>query len=213
MKIHNFSAGPGILPPPVLLQIQTDLLNISSTQISILETSHRSKTFSKIITQASQDITSLLEIPDDYVVLYVQGGASTQFASILQTLQPSSIDYFVSGGWFGIVDFRSLKAFQESVKLGFNAKCINYANNAEGINNALYIKSNAEYLYYCDNETVDGIELPVDFPSRINPEINATNSDNNGTESTPNSNQNPTKPILICDMSSNFMSRKFDITQ
>ena len=91
MKTHNFSAGPGILPQPVLQEIQANFLDFDNSGISILETSHRSKQFSRVIEECSKDLRDLMDIPDEFAVLYIQGGGSMQFGMWLQNLKPERV--------------------------------------------------------------------------------------------------------------------------
>ena len=113
--IHNFSAGPAVLPNEVLQKVQSELLNFNSTGISILETSHRSKAFVEVIRKAEQDFIKLLGIPDTHQVLFMQGGASSQFSAVVYNLISdvhTPVDYIVSGQWSG-------KAYKEAQRIGF----------------------------------------------------------------------------------------------
>src|SRR6266436_3114754 len=100
-RIHNFSAGPAVLPLPVLEQIQQDLLALPGVGMSILEISHRSSTFEAILAAAEADIRALAGIPDTYRVLFLQGGASLQFSMVpMNFLGPGqTADYIDSGSW------------------------------------------------------------------------------------------------------------------
>jgi phosphoserine aminotransferase len=113
-KIRNFYAGPAILPRPVLEKAQQEMLNFNSTGMSVMELSHRSKTFKDVIETAERDFRQLLSIPPNYKVLFMQGGATTQFSAVLYNMvtdleQP--IDYIVTGQW-------SAQAFKEAKRLG-----------------------------------------------------------------------------------------------
>lgn len=112
-RIHNFGAGPGVLPEPVLRQAQQDLWNIGGSGIGIAEHSHRGKLFDKIINDAESEARRLAGIPDNYRVLFIQGGATQQFAMVPMNLLPSggTADYLVTGVW-------SQKALEEAVKVG-----------------------------------------------------------------------------------------------
>jgi phosphoserine aminotransferase len=183
--IHNFSAGPGVLPQKVLQQVQSELLNHGSSGISVLEMSHRSKEFKKILANAENSLRTLLQVPTNYKILFMQGGASTQFSAVVLNLVTDlarPIDYIVTGQW-------SNKAFKEAVRLGAPAQCV--YKPADGPLIPSQIKfNNAQYVYYCDNETVDGFELPSDFVNHL-----------------------PSDSVVVCDMSSNFASRKVDVSK
>src|SRR5216684_1871331 len=112
-RIHNFSAGPAVLPVHVLEEIQRDLLALPGVGMSILEISHRSQTFEAILDQAEADIRSLAGIPSNYRVLFLQGGASLQFSMVpMNLLNPgATADYIDSGSW-------AEKAIKEAKKVG-----------------------------------------------------------------------------------------------
>src|SRR5204863_2587215 len=112
-RIHNFSAGPAVMPVPVIEEIQRDLLALPGAGMSILEISHRSKTFEAILAQAETDIRALAGIKDGYRVLFLQGGASLQFSMVPMNLLPAggSADYIVTGAW-------SQKAVKEAKRVG-----------------------------------------------------------------------------------------------
>lgn len=172
-EICNFSAGPSMLPTSVLNKIRDQLLNYNETGMSVMELSHRSSTFEQILTATEQNLRKLLNIPSNYQILFMQGGGTTQFSSIPLNFceQDDIVSYCVSGVW-------SSKAAEEAKK---------YAQVQIVDNEHWSINNKAKYLYYCDNETINGIELPVVPPETDIP--------------------------LICDMSSNFLSRRFDITR
>jgi phosphoserine aminotransferase len=100
-RIHNFSAGPAILPEPVLEEAQRDMLSLPGVGMSVMEISHRSKTFAEIISRAETGLRDLLNIPDNYHVLFLQGGASLQFSMIPMNFLPQegSADYIITGSW------------------------------------------------------------------------------------------------------------------
>ena len=101
-RVYNFSAGPAVLPEPVLEQAAAEMLDYQGTGMSVMEMSHRSKPFQKIIDTAEADLRELLGIPENYKVLFVQGGATTQFAAIpmnLMKTEGGKADYIVSGSW------------------------------------------------------------------------------------------------------------------
>ena len=115
METHNFNPGPAILPPAVLRQVQSELLNFNNTGMSIIELSHRSPEFEKVIQDCEEDCRLLLGIPQNYKVLFVQGGASTQFSAVCYNLisdLSEPVDYICTGQW-------SKKAFLEAKRLGW----------------------------------------------------------------------------------------------
>src|ERR671919_3012592 len=124
-RIHNFSAGPAVLPVSVLEEIQRDLIALPGAGMSVLEISHRSKTFESILAQAEADIRTLGSIPATYKVLFVQGGASTQFSMVpMNLLAPgATADYIDSGSW-------AEKAIKEAKKVG----TVNIAATTKGEN-------------------------------------------------------------------------------
>ena len=153
-RIFNFSAGPSMLPLPVLEKAQADLVNYQGTGMSVMEMSHRSPAFEKIITDAEALLRKLMEIPDNYKVLFLQGGASTQFAAVPLNLLNGShkADYVVTGQF-------SKKAYKEAQKYGD----IKLAASSEDKNNT-YIpcltsadfRADADYVHICWNNTIFG---------------------------------------------------------
>lgn len=123
-RVYNFSAGPAVLPEEVLRQAAAEMLDYNGTGMSVMEMSHRSKPFASIIETAEADLRELMGIPDNYNVLFLQGGATQQFAAIPMNLMRNKVaDYIVSGSW-------SKKAFKEA-KLYGDARCI--ASSEDGI--------------------------------------------------------------------------------
>ena len=111
-RVYNFSAGPAVLPEEVLKEAAAEMLDYKGTGMSVMEMSHRSKAFEEIITEAEQDLRDLMNIPDNYKVLFLQGGASQQFAMIPMNLMKNKVaDYIVTGQW-------AKKAAKESEKYG-----------------------------------------------------------------------------------------------
>ena len=111
-RVYNFSAGPSVLPEVVLKQAADEMLNYNGTGMSVMEMSHRSKAFEEIIQTAEQDLRDLMKIPDNYKVLFLQGGASQQFAAIPMNLMKNGVaDYIITGQW-------AKKAFEEAKKYG-----------------------------------------------------------------------------------------------
>ncbi len=152
-RVYNFSAGPAVLPEEVLEQAASEMLDYQGSGMSVMEMSHRSKQFASIIETAEQDIRDLMNIPDNYRVLFLQGGASTQFAAIPMNLMHNKVaDYIVSGSW-------SKKAWKEA-KLYGDARCIASSEdeNFSYVPNVaeLEISDDADYVYICQNETIYG---------------------------------------------------------
>ena len=158
-RVYNFSPGPAVLPLPVLQEAQRDLLALPGTGISILEISHRSKAFGKIIDQAETNLRTLLGIPDNYRVLFLQGGAQLQFAMIPMNLfggTGKSADYIVDGTW-------SKKALTEAktqgtVNVAWDGSATNF--NRAPKDNELKLDPNAAYVYMASNETIQGVQFP-----------------------------------------------------
>jgi phosphoserine aminotransferase len=155
-KIYNFSAGPAVLPHAVLEEVQRDLLALPGVGMSILEISHRSKTFEAIIQGAEIGLRKLLEIPDDYHVLFLQGGASLQFSMVPMNLLPagSKADYINTGVW-------SKKAIKEAQKVGQ----VNIAGSGESnsfskipTQEELTLDPEAAYVHFTSNNTIYGTE-------------------------------------------------------
>lgn len=152
-RIYNFSAGPSMLPVPVLEEIQEELLNYRGSGMCVMEMSHRSKVFQTIVDEAEADLRSLMGIPDNYRVLFIQGGATLQFSMIPMNLMKNGVaDYIVTGSW-------SDKAYKEALKFGeinllASSKDKNYSYIPDVSD--LPISENADYVYICENETIHG---------------------------------------------------------
>jgi phosphoserine aminotransferase len=182
-RVHNFSAGPAVLPVDVLEQAQRDLINWQGSGSSVMEMSHRGKEYDGIQKKAEADLRKLLGIPDNYKVLFLQGGASTQFAAIPLNLtsEGDAVDQIVTGSW-------SKKAVEEARKY-----CSNVNVAAKGDNKSIpaidswKLTPGAKYVHYCDNETIQGVEFQA--PPAVG------------------------DAVLIADMSSNFISRPVDVAK
>src|SRR5215203_5821155 len=155
-RIFNFSAGPAVLPVPVLEEAQRDMLSLPGVGMSVMEISHRSKTFDEIIGRAESGMRELLRIPNNYQILFLQGGASLQFSMIPMNFLPAdgSADYVITGSW-------GKKALKEAKKAG----AVNVAANmADGGftrvpgNDELKLDSRAAYVHITTNETIEGVE-------------------------------------------------------
>jgi len=185
-KVINFAAGPAKLPEEVLGQAQKELTNYGTSGISVMEMSHRSSDFSKILNDCENSLRELLNVPDYYRVLFLQGGGSGQFAAIalnLLPLKPSkSADYIITGSW-------SAKAAKEAEKYGTVNRVLPKMDKYTEIPDQSTWKLNpdASYVYYCGNETVHGVEF----------------------QDVPETNGVP----LVCDMSSNILTKPIDVTK
>ena len=152
-RVYNFSAGPAVLPESVLQEADDEMLDYRGTGMSVMEMSHRSKAYQTIIDEAEADIRTLMGIPDNYKVLFMQGGASQQFAMIPMNLMKNKVaDYIITGQW-------AKKAYQEAKMYGqANAvassadKTFSYIPDCSD----LPISENADYVYICENNTIYG---------------------------------------------------------
>ncbi|MEZ7891641.1 MAG: 3-phosphoserine/phosphohydroxythreonine transaminase [Candidatus Wallbacteria bacterium] len=181
-RIHNFNAGPAALPIEVLEEIKTDLIDYKGNGLSVLEMSHRSKAYDEIIKNAEKDMRELLGIPDNYTVMFLQGGATLQFAMVPLNLLPDNkpADYINTGTW-------STKAIEEAQKLGKTPRVIASSEDKEFtyIPKNFTINKDSAYLHITSNNTIRGTEWQS-FP------------ETNGID-------------LVCDMSSDFCSRPVDV--
>ena len=183
-RVYNFSAGPAVLPEEVLKEAAAEMLNYNGTGMSVMEMSHRSKAFEEIIQAAEKDLRDLMNIPDNYKVLFLQGGASQQFAMVPMNLMKNKVaDYIITGQW-------AKKAAAEAEKYG---KVNRIASSADKTFtyipdcSDLPIDDDADYVYICENNTIYGTkykELP-----------------------------NTKGKILVADVSSCFLSEPVDVTK
>lgn len=183
MRVYNFSAGPAVLPESVLQKIQSEMLDFNGTGISILEMSHRSKPFEEVLNNTKSLLIELMNIPDNYEVLFLQGGASLQFEAVPLNLLTKSgkADYVVTGNF-------SNKAYKEAVKFGDIAVAASSKDK-----NFTYIpkldkdsfRPDADYVHICSNNTIYGSKY-TEFPD---------------TGAIP----------LVVDMSSNILSEEYDV--
>lgn len=159
-RVYNFSAGPAVLPESVLKEAAAEMLDYNGTGMSVMEMSHRSKAYDEIIKTAEADLRELMNIPDNYKVLFLQGGASQQFAMIPMNLMKNKVaDFIVTGQW-------AKKAWQEASKYGkankiasSEDKTFSYIPDCSD----LPISEDADYVYICENNTIYGTkfkELP-----------------------------------------------------
>ena len=152
-RVYNFSAGPACLPEEVLLEAQDEMMNYRGCGMSVMEMSHRSKMFDEIIDEAEADLRELLQIPEDYQVLFLQGGATLQFAQIPMNLMKNRVaDYIVTGTW-------AKKAWQEAAIYGTankiassEDKMFSYIPDCSD----LPVTPEADYVYICENNTIYG---------------------------------------------------------
>ena len=183
-RVYNFSAGPAVLPECVLKEAAEEMLDYRGTGMSVMEMSHRSKAYDEIIKTAEADLRELMNIPDNYKVLFLQGGASQQFAMIPMNLMKNKVaDYIVTGQW-------AKKAYQEAQKYGkankiatSEDKTFSYIPDCSD----LPISEDADYVYICENNTIYGTkfkELP-----------------------------NTKGKILVSDVSSCFLSEPVDVSK
>ena len=159
-RVYNFSAGPAVLPEEVLQEAADEMLDYRGTGMSVMEMSHRSKAYEEIITGAEADLRELMGIPDNYKVLFLQGGASQQFAMIPMNLMKNrTADYIITGQW-------AKKAAQEAEKYG---KVNRIASSEDQTYSYipdcsdLPVSEDADYVYICENNTIYGTkyhELP-----------------------------------------------------
>ncbi len=157
-RVFNFSAGPSVLPKEVLEKAATQMLNYENSGMSVMEMSHRSPVYEKIIQDAEQLLREVMEIPDNYKVLFLQGGASTQFAAVPLNLMNGSgkADYVLSGQF-------SSKAYEEAKKYGdvavaASSKSVNFSSVPK--QEALQIRDDADYVHICFNNTIYGTKFP-----------------------------------------------------
>lgn len=183
-RIYNFSAGPAMLPKEVLSTARNELLNWHGIGMSITEVSHRGKEFKQIVEESECDFRDLLAIPENYQVLFLQGGARLQFSMVPMNLLEihKKAVYIASGVWSELA-IEEAKIYCD-VHVAANAKNLHYTRIPDQVE--WDVPDNAAYFYYVDNETVNGIEFH-DVPNTCLP--------------------------LVCDMSSNLLSRPSDISR
>jgi phosphoserine aminotransferase len=174
-RVHNFSAGPAVMPVPVLEQIQRDLLALPGVGMSILEISHRSNVFEEILAQAEADMRTLASIPSNYRVLFLQGGASTQFSMVPMNLLGAgeTADYVDTGSWAD-------KAIKEARKVGaVNVIATTKADNYSRIPAQAELKptSGAAYVHITSNNTIEGTEYKYVPDAGDSPLVSDTSSD------------------------------------
>lgn len=183
-RVYNFSAGPAVLPEEVLQEAAAEMMDYKGCGMSVMEMSHRSKEFDTIIKEAEQNLRDLMNIPDNYKVLFLQGGASQQFSAIPMNLMKNGVaDYIVTGQW-------AKKAYQEACRYG---KAVKVASSEDKTFSYipdcsdLPIDEDADYVYICENNTIYGTKF----------------------KKLPNTKGKP----LVADVSSCFLSEPVDVTK
>ena len=155
-RVYNFSAGPAVLPEEVLREVAAEMMDYNGTGMSVMEMSHRSAAFEEIIESAEKDLRDLMGIPDNYKVLFLQGGASLQFAMIPMNLMKNHVaDYIVTGQW-------AKKAWQEAQKYGTANKIATSEDQTFSYIpdcSDLPISEDADYVYICENNTIYGTKF------------------------------------------------------
>lgn len=184
-RIYNFSAGPAVLPLEVLERAQSELLSLNGGGMSVMEISHRSRAFEAILESARQGIGELLNVPENYQILFLQGGASLQFSMIPINFLPKekSADYVVTGAW-------GKKAVKEAKRCGN----VNVVFNSEEAGfktvprqEEIRFDEAAQYVHYTSNETIEGVEFKYDLEAGNVP--------------------------VVCDASSNILSKPIDVSR
>ncbi|MFN8410855.1 MAG: 3-phosphoserine/phosphohydroxythreonine transaminase [Anaerolineales bacterium] len=182
-RAYNFNPGPGPLPLEVLEQAQAEMLDFKGTGMSVMEISHRSKEFEAVIQTAEADLRDLLSIPANYKIMFLQGGATLQFTMLPMNLRATGSADYIVTGTW------SKTAFKEAQKLGATRAAANTeADGFKGYPEKLDLDPKAAYLHFTMNETIHGVEY--------------------FTEPTP-----PAGVPLVCDTSSDFISRPIDVTK
>lgn len=183
-RVYNFSAGPAVLPEEVLKEAADEMLDYRGTGMSVMEMSHRSKAFETIINEAEADLRELMNIPDNYKVLFLQGGASQQFAMIPMNLMKNrKAAYIVTGQWAKKA-FQEAKIYGDAVEVASSAdKTFSYIPDCSD----LPIPEDADYVYICENNTIYGTKYKT-LP-------------------------NTKGQILVSDVSSCFLSEPVDVTK
>ncbi|MCI9657411.1 MAG: 3-phosphoserine/phosphohydroxythreonine transaminase [Lachnospiraceae bacterium] len=155
-RVYNFSAGPAVLPEEVLREIAEEMMDYRGTGMSVMEMSHRSKAFDEILQTAEQDFRELLNVPDHYRVLFLQGGAHLQFAAVPMNLMKNRVaDYIVTGQW-------AKRAYEEAKKYGTANKIASSEDQTFSYIpdcTDLPVSENADYVYLCENNTIYGTKF------------------------------------------------------
>ena len=183
-RVYNFSAGPAMMPEPVLEEIAAEVLNYHGSGMSVMEMSHRSKVFQDILAEAEADLRTLMNIPENYKILFVQGGGTVQFAMVPMNLMKNGVACYVETGAWSKKAIAEAKRYGEVKVVASSAdKNFSYIPDCSDLD----IPDNADYVYICENETIHGTtwhHLP-DTKGRI----------------------------LVADQSSMFLSRPCDVSK
>jgi len=181
-RIYNFSSGPAMLPVEVLERAQNELLSFDGSGMSVMELSHRSTQFETILDSAERGIRELLQVPENYRILFLQGGARLQFSMIpLNFLAGGSADYVVTGAWGKMAAKEAAK--RGNVNVAFSSEEGGFSSVPEQAE--VRINPDARYLHYVSNETIDGVEFKYDIDGQGVP--------------------------VVCDASSNILSKPIEI--
>ena len=183
-RIHNFSAGPGALPLPVLQRAQSELVDFNGSGLSIMESSHRWPLYGRVHNEAIEDISTLLDLPDDYQVLFMGGGARSQFALVPMNLSAGATAAYVTTGRWGQGAYKEAARAAGAVEL-YSSADTNHDHVPQP--GQLQVPADAAYLHYTSNNTVYGTQFQY----------------------IPESGPVP----LVCDMSSDILSRGLDISR
>ena len=184
-RINNFSAGPCTLPNEVMLEAQKDFYSYKGQGLSVMEMSHRSKTYDEIIVAAEQDIRTLLKISDDYAVMFLQGGATLQFSMVALNLMPpnNKADYINTGAWSKKAITEAKRVGEVNIAASSDDKNFNYIPKQDAFN----LTPDASYVHYTSNNTIFGTEFKTE------PEVGDV--------------------PLVCDASSDILSKPIDVNK
>ena len=183
-RVYNFSAGPAVLPEEVLREAAEEMMDYKGSGMSVMEMSHRSKVFATIIEEAEADLRELMQIPDNYKVLFLQGGASQQFAMIpMNLMKNKKAAYIVTGQWAKKA-FQEAQLYGEAVKVASSEdETFSYIPDCSDLD----IPEDADYVYICENNTIYGTKY----------------------KALPNTKGH----TLVADVSSCFLSEPVDVSQ
>lgn len=184
-EVYNFAAGPSVMPRKALERAQKELLNYGGTGMSVMEMSHRNKVFGEIFSDAKSKLRTVLNVPETHEILFLQGGATLQFAAIPMNLmgQGGSADYAVTGNFSGIAAFEAEKYGTVNVAADTSDRDHSYIPSQQQLQQT----ENASYFYYCSNNTIYGTEWQY----------------------VPDAGNTP----LVCDMSSDILTRPVDFSK
>ncbi len=183
-RVYNFSAGPAVLPEEVLREAADEMLDYKGTGMSVMEMSHRSKAYDTIIKEAEQDLRDLMNIPDNYKVMFLQGGASQQFAAVpMNLMKNKKAAYIITGQWAKKA-YQEAQIYGEAVAVASSAdKTFSYIPDCSDLD----IPEDADYVYICENNTIYGTKFKT-LP-------------------------NTKGKLLVSDVSSCFLSEPVDVTK